>query len=24
VLLGVALTLANEAGAFDNFLPNGW
>ena len=24
VLLGVALTLAHEAGAFDNFLPNGW
>jgi hypothetical protein len=24
MLLGVALTLAHEAGAFDNFLPNGW
>lgn len=24
MLLGVALTLAHEAGAFDNFLPSGW
>ena len=24
ILLGIALTLAHEAGAFDNFLPNGW
>ncbi|MBV8426442.1 MAG: hypothetical protein JOZ88_04300 [Hyphomicrobiales bacterium] len=24
ILLGVALALAHEAGAFDNFLPNGW